>query len=419
MTRKYKRKTKKTKTKVKKVKKRFSKKYRGGIAAASAAMDAASAATVTDASAAVDKVKQGAINLSNNLRSFKEGVNRTVKTVTKKTSNNFQTLEEGLTPFLYKPPATFLSVFLTLMYEIGYASTFTIASLLSIPFESMDQFIPPKICEKMFNSKDYGGIKVCENKILDFALYGITEKPKLIPKISSCLSTKGSHVVACGQTGGGETGGEDKTNHYQIVLDRLIKLNLFLKKYIIPRTIIQKMIENTHNIELLTKMIVIYNYFTQNTKNYRSDKITDEERTTQCDKELKETTVEDTDTYKILKEMGDDNDSLIELHYDNYNKIKPGHPGYCGSCGEWTQFLNILSPYINLMNTSIFGEPDNDIFIIVRIIYDVILPKLNKPNSNSENINTLSKNIGSIFKNINCRSNILQLMEDRLSELNS
>lgn len=317
-------------------------------------------------------------------------------------------LPDGLQPFLYKPPFSPVVFAYETLKDVAYALTFSTMSILNLPFSPLDQFIPEELCKKL--NKD--NKVICESTFGEYALSGIeTTTAKLIPKVSKCSQTTGKHISVC-KPNEKKGGGWDKTKNYKTVLERLIKLNLYLRRYEAPSMLMNEILKNITDKKLLRKMIEIYKYFT-----IREDikEVTTNETSTLeiCDKDLLDKAsggiIKDKPDYKI--KSCDVEPDMVYLDYDRSEDE-------CPSCGKWFQFLKVVSQYKRVSITSLFGE-QNDMFIIVNIIYDVILPKIKRMNHLPDNdkIIELKKDIGIMFSNINCRCKLLKLMEDKLDNL--
>lgn len=171
-----------------------------------------------------------------------------------------------------------------------------------------------------------------------------------------------------------------------------------------PEAVMKEIIDEITDKSILKRMIDIYIYFTEGIVGIKG---TLEE----CDLDLidksSEGTIRESQSDFKLKKCGVEADMLY-LHYDRSKEE-------CTSCGHWEQFFKVVTQYGRLSTSALFGD-QNDMFSIVNIIYDVILPKIEDQDID---IKEITKNIGIIFSNVNCRSNIKFLMDQRLAKLNS
>uniref|UniRef100_A0A6C0EU98 Uncharacterized protein n=1 Tax=viral metagenome TaxID=1070528 RepID=A0A6C0EU98_9ZZZZ len=325
-------------------------------------------------------------------------------------------IPSGYTPFIWKEPSSYVKIVGEAAIETVYAGLFAFMSLLNIPFTPLDQFIPSELCKKLFGKDKI----ICESTFGEYAFSGINnKKPKLIPEVSACSQSTGTHITMCkpkfqtnNQTNnqkGGQKGGWDKNENYQIVLDKIIKINLYLRRYEDPYTVMEEIIERIFDIEVINKMINIYNYFTKGIESVTGN-------LEQCDQDLFDKasggTINESQADYKLKKCGVEADML----YLDFDRSKEECPG----CGKFTQFLKVVSQYSRLSTSALFGEQNqDDMFAIVNIIYLVIFPKLEQIEQIPDEIKGIIQDIGIIFSNINCRCKILELMEKRVATLNS
>jgi len=208
----------------------------------------------------------------------------------------------------------------------------------------------------------------------------------------------------------------EKRNKY--ILQQLVKINHQLKMYECPRTKLESIFENINSVELLKN---IYNIIVDliEDKDYYDQKTCDlkyeELREPGGGAESLKVPFFDSKTAKLITKF--DLKPDIE-HVDAKNHIlqfikfpiDTFHTPPCKSCNDINRFdpLKILDSF----NKIIKGNKDNITYIIIHIFKDIV-------KGNSDNETSIQKYTRSILQNIQCRSDILGVIAERIEKLSS
>jgi hypothetical protein len=201
----------------------------------------------------------------------------------------------------------------------------------------------------------------------------------------------------------------EKRNTY--ILQQLVKINHQLKMYECPRDKLESIFENIHNVKLLEKIYTLIDkliedkdYYDQETCDLNYDKIIDPKDT------------DDPKTAKLLTKFKLNPD--IE-HVDTKNYIKqflsfPADTFYkppCESCKDINRFdpLKILDSF----DKTVRGNKDNITYIVIHIFKDIFDAEAGKTET------AIQKYTRSILQNIQCRSDILGVIAERIETLNA
>ena len=179
-----------------------------------------------------------------------------------------------------------------------------------------------------------------------------------------------------------------------IIQEKLIKFNLYLRKYECPMNKLESMIHNINNVELLDKM-----------------------------SESLDTLLGD-DNYEVMQ--GDEKEQRIkrikscdskysydltvkpESTYMNFNIDPEKEPPICKSCSNtWAE---VVVRYGCFLSKSLHGNKNNMTYILMNIVQD--MATINGSNDH------IIESIRDILKNIECRSNLRQVILNRIEELN-
>ena len=185
---------------------------------------------------------------------------------------------------------------------------------------------------------------------------------------------------------------------YKIVLKRLIQINIYLRRYKIPKKIIVKLIKKINDINILNEMIKIYEIFVKANDNFDYAGDNTNIKST-CDQRI---TSNDTSNIKNDCRHPD----VIDLHYDAKT-----YDANCPSCSRWLQFYNVVNQYYYLSIHSLYGTNGlESLFSILKIMQSIV---------DNDNINVvlIKDAIGLILGNINCRSDLYKIMKKRANEL--
>ena len=327
-----------------------------------------------------------------------------------------------------------------------------LGSIISLPVRNLDEIIPPQLCSR-FMENDF----VCSQTMLQYLFTGSKKdyKKMLLPEDKkNCITydEKGNRIVQCKISGGsgnselkkykGGTATEmiiecnkktsetqsqsddtnsgkltnpkgsksptdpdpdDKLNKHmerklKLLLDKLIKVNLYLRKYQCPKDKLISLIEKIKDKKLLEKMLELCNKLLGD-YNFNLS-LSDQNRTKQCDEEFKynktERGEEYTDDLKVVPEI-----KYMRLWY------KEGETD-CKTCSM--PWADLLGKYACLLSSSLIGSKNEINYILLNIVQDMDV--IEKGTGKA-----IYTNITHIIKNIECRSNLRKVLQNQIDKL--
>ena len=193
-----------------------------------------------------------------------------------------------------------------------------------------------------------------------------------------------------------------------VILDKLIKVNLYLRKYECPRKKLQYLIDNVNDKELLKSMLKICNELL-GIEDFYGKEADNRERGVECDNK-----------YNKNKTVGmKDLEINAEAIYTDWwrsdlEKLLPfdiaPESTKCATCKQ--PWANLLGKYGCLTSSALLGTKSDINYIIMNILLDMSSSK-----SGLDNNDEIKKNITDILKNMECRSDLRSLIKDRIAEL--
>jgi hypothetical protein len=198
----------------------------------------------------------------------------------------------------------------------------------------------------------------------------------------------------------------DKNNRIQVAIgkklkliqEKLFKFNLYLRKYECPTNKLESMIHNINNVELLDKMLEALDILLGDNNNYEVMEGDEKEqrikRIKSCDSNYRtygyDLTVKPESTY-------------MEFNIDPEKE----HPK-CKSCSNtWAE---VVVRYGCFLSKALHGNKNNMTYILMNIVQD--MATINGSND------PIIESIRYILKNIECRSNLREVIINRIKELN-
>lgn len=319
-----------------------------------------------------------------------------------------------------------------------------VGSISTLPIRNVDELIPPELCKKFANPF------ACSQSVLQYLFTGTKpDNKKVLPDSdkNDCISydEDGNKIVHCKQIGGTrkrknkskhnyQYGGEgmiigceneikmknskknqenqanqDKqikekkekkekmlkhlNQHLKLLLHKLKKLNIYLRKYLCPKKKIEALIKKINDIKLLKKTLEVCKTLLNNS--HYDDNKSDNERLRICDEEYNKLNIGQLRVQADTKHLG-----LLIFPRDRAN---------CEDCSQASLWAETLGKYYSLFKGAINGNTNNIHYIMMNIIQD--MAKLDKSDD------PILGEIRNILKNIECRSNLTQVIEDRIKEL--
>lgn len=194
-----------------------------------------------------------------------------------------------------------------------------------------------------------------------------------------------------------------------VILDKLIKVNLYLRKYECPRKKLQYLIDNVNDKELLKTMLEICNNLLGEEEDFYGKEEDNRKRGEQCDK-----LYEDNKTVEM-----NDLEINAEAIYNEWWKaaLKEIDPSIvepettkCATCNQ--PWANVLGKYGCLATSALLGSKSDINYIIMNILLD-----MSSSQSGLDNNDAIRNNIIAILKNIECRSDLRSLIRNRIDFL--
>ena len=235
-------------------------------------------------------------------------------------------------------------------------------------------------------------------------------------KVSTNKSLKKIYLAKIKKLIDDDTVKSEKRNKY--ILEQLVKINHQLKMYQCPRDKLESIFENINNVKLLEKIYKLIDKLIQD-KDYYDQKTCDIEyeklRNPPQTKESEDAPYFDANTAKLLTKFKL-NPDIEHVDAKNYIKqfvsypIDTFHKSPHDSCQDINRFdpLKILDSF----DKTIRGNKDNITYIVIHIFKDIFEGK-------SENETDIQKYTRLILQNIQCRSDILGVIADRIVKLES
>jgi hypothetical protein len=181
----------------------------------------------------------------------------------------------------------------------------------------------------------------------------------------------------------------------KLIEEKLIKFNLYLRKYECPMSKLESLINAINNADLLKQMLEASNLLLGD-NNY-------EEITGVNEKEKRKKRIELCDSkYDYALTINPDS-TMIDFNFDKTAET-------CGTCSE-NKWAEIIVRYGCFFSKSLTGSKNNMTYILINIVQDVAtLNNVDDP---------IITNIKHILKNIECRSNLRKVIEKRISIINT
>lgn len=334
--------------------------------------------------------------------------------------------------------------------EGGITLVKVLGAILSVPVRNLDEIIPPQLCSR-FIQNDF----VCSQSMLQYLFTGSKKdyKKMLLPQDKeNCITydEKGNRIVQCNIKGGskiqnqknykGGTATEmiidcKKTDHMnkdpatgqgprkfglksglkpgeidqnklnkhlerklKLLLDKLIKVNLYLRKYQCPKDKIISLIEKITNKKLLEKMLELCNTLLGDYE-YKTS-LSDENRALHCDQEFKDDKRERGEEYKKELKVVPET-KYMRMWYEEGDTE-------CETCSN--PWPDLFGKYACLFSSSLAGSKNEIHYILLNIIQDMSVIE-----SGTEK--AIYTNIKHITKNIDCRSNLRKVLETQIQKL--
>jgi len=183
----------------------------------------------------------------------------------------------------------------------------------------------------------------------------------------------------------------------KIIQEKLIKFNLYLRKYECPKNKLKSLIDSVNNPELLEKMLETCELLLgeNNYEILQGDETQQRiNRIGSCDSKYNYdlTTIPDT------------------IHLD-FNLDPDKEPSPCESCAS-NKWAEVVVRYGCFFTKALNGSKNNMTYILLNIIQD--MASISKFD---EEYDPIIVNITHILKNIECRSNLRGVIENRIQEL--
>jgi hypothetical protein len=380
----------------------------------------------------------------------------------------------ALTKIRSKEPATTSTsmfsdmTFKKFMYLSLVALSKVVASIAIMPIRNVDEIIPPDLC------KTFANPFACSQSVLQYLFTGTKpDHHKVLPEsdANDCISydAESNKIVNCKQKGGtrskknkynynvpyqyeGQYGGdgmiigcndsntnsgkgrgkgrprnendnknkpivndneynnendhedeneadkkkkiiEDLNQHLNLLLDKLKKLNIYLRKYLCPKRKMTSLIYSINDVTLLEKTLKVCKTLLNK---YEYDQYAKrDDRLKKCDSEYNKLKIGELKVQADTKHLG------LLIFPKDLN---------CTDCNTGSLWAEVVGKYYSLFKGSIKGNRNNIYYIIMNIVQD--MAKLDT-NQNDEIINEIKN----IVTNIECRSNLTQVIKYRIKEL--
>ena len=186
----------------------------------------------------------------------------------------------------------------------------------------------------------------------------------------------------------------------KIIEKKLVKINLYLRKYECPMSKVESLMEHINDSALLTKLLESCNLLLEKETEYIEDdtKEKKERKTELCDQEL----------------IDYDLSILPDSTQLDFNIDPEKETGSCESCSG-NKWAEVLVRYGCFFSTALIGNKNNMTHILINIVEDVATMNT----INSDKPDPIVANIKKILQNIECRSNLRKVISDRIKLLKS
>ena len=186
----------------------------------------------------------------------------------------------------------------------------------------------------------------------------------------------------------------------KIIQEKLVKFNLFLRKYECPMSKVKSLIENINDSALLEKLLESCDLLLEEETDYIEDDTKEKRKnkTEFCDEQLYEYDL------SILPDS---------THID-FNIDPDKETGSCESCSG-NKWAEIIVRYGCFFSKALNGNRNNMTYILINIVEDVAT----MDSINSAEPDPIIENIKKILQNIECRSNLRKVISERIKLLNS
>ena len=181
-----------------------------------------------------------------------------------------------------------------------------------------------------------------------------------------------------------------------LIEEKLIKVNIYLRKYQCPEDKIKSLISSIKDKELLKKMYEVCNSLLGETAIF-NDIQTDKERLETCDTEYNKNSTEPLKVNPDARHLG--------------TLIFPNPKLDCKECNKINLWAETLGKYMCLFSSTIEGNKNNINYIILNIIRD-----MSKIVIDTKNEDPIINRITDILKNIECRSNLRKVIHDQMTK---
>ena len=323
-----------------------------------------------------------------------------------------------------------------------------VGSMTTLPIRNVDELIPPELC------KTFANPFACSQSVLQYLFTGTKpDHRKVLPESdkNDCISydEDGNKIVHCKQKGGTRKKNKNKSKYnYQyrdtqyggngmiiechdkdsskkyrnikkkskqeeeeeeenkknekkkkflnerlkMLINKLKKLNIYLRKYLCPKNKLESLIEKINNIKLLEKTLRVCNILL-NTYKYDENK-TDKDRLETCDEEYNKLGKGKLTVQADTKHLG-----LLIFPRDGED---------CNDCSQASLWAETLGKYYSLFKGALAGNKNNIHYIMMNIIEDM---------AKIDTKNDVLIEIKNILQNIECRTNLRQVIKDRIDKL--
>ena len=287
-----------------------------------------------------------------------------------------------------------------------YGFLYSIGTIISFPLKTIDQLIPINLCKKLTKNS-----KVCSQKISEYLITGskLDDLEKIDVKDDCVKLNDSNEYVKCKpDIKGGSSNVNLTMDKIRIdrIREKLKTLNLFLRQYKKPKEKMETLISTINDIELLKLVLNTY----ENILNGKGDYVSDPNLDT-CDKRyydnaksipLQEASIQ----YYDLR-------TLVDDEYTSPYKEK------CVECSGWQEsFIGILKKYGELLNYTLRGNKKNIYYILMKMLNEIVVNyNYIKKNGTGLPSNDVINDIILLLNNINCRCNIIELIQNQIEKL--
>jgi hypothetical protein len=204
---------------------------------------------------------------------------------------------------------------------------------------------------------------------------------------------------------------DDKTERMQdaiskklkIIEEKLVKFNLYLRKYECPMSKVESLLNTINNAELLENMLKTCTILLGDENNYKPMEGEDE-------KEKRKKRIQSCDlTYDYDLTVKPDSTHL------DFNIDPEQEPPSCESCSS-NKWAEVIVRYGCFFSKALNGNKNNMTYILINIVQD--MATINNSNDSNQDEDPVILNIKHILQNIECRSNLREVISNRIQALN-